>query len=140
MNCAAVEVQGGQDNLDFLPDMFIANLQGFRSCKTNKRFNTRFPRPGRYTLNATQLFFPLMLPSECDNTTIPVSQAVAGSPSNNSVLQEGVSIEDALNIVYLSSWAEEIRSRYIILRCSKPFGFISPRVLLPIVIRIGMAG
>ncbi|KAF2403008.1 hypothetical protein EJ06DRAFT_472815, partial [Trichodelitschia bisporula] len=48
MNCASVSITGGQDKMDSLPSMFVANLANINTCKTTEQFNTNFPNPGNY--------------------------------------------------------------------------------------------
>jgi hypothetical protein len=62
MNCAAVSFTRGQNQLDSLPTMFVANLANITQCKTTENFNTNFPNPGKYVQTESPLNFPLKGP------------------------------------------------------------------------------
>jgi len=65
MNCAAVSFSGGQNQLDSLPTMFVANLN-ITQCSTTEDFNTNFPNPGKYVQIESPLNFPLKAPVGCE--------------------------------------------------------------------------
>ncbi|KAF1811472.1 hypothetical protein P152DRAFT_380896, partial [Eremomyces bilateralis CBS 781.70] len=49
MNCAAVTITGGQDKLNELPLLFVANIGEISgSCGTTQSVNVDFPNPGKY--------------------------------------------------------------------------------------------
>lgn len=62
MNCAAVSFTGGQDQLDTLPTMFVANLVSINQCRTTENFNTDFLNPGKYVQEEEPLNHPLKPP------------------------------------------------------------------------------
>lgn len=65
MNCARVSISGGQDKLDSLPTMFVANLASINSCKTTEQTNLQFPDPGKNLITASPLNYPAQAPVGC---------------------------------------------------------------------------
>jgi hypothetical protein len=61
MSCAAVTFAGGQDKLDELPSMFVANIQTVQ-CKTTEHTNTDFPDPGLFVERETPPNYPFKPP------------------------------------------------------------------------------
>jgi hypothetical protein len=62
MNCTVVSFSDGQDQLDALPSMFVANLAGITQCNTTERYNTEFPSAGEYVQEDLPLKFSSQLP------------------------------------------------------------------------------
>jgi hypothetical protein len=62
-NCAKVKISGGQNQLDSLPPLFVANLASINQCATSEGFNTDFPNPGKYVEKAATLNYPLKAPT-----------------------------------------------------------------------------
>ena len=96
MNCAAVQITDGADDdgaLSSLPEMFVANLVGLTTCKTNEREHVQFPNPGTAVetraLIGDPLEWPIRAPSgNCGPAgpapTAPATAAPAPSSSTSS--------------------------------------------------------
>jgi hypothetical protein len=59
MNCAGVSFTGGRDEIETLPNMFVANLDSINKCQTTEDTNADFPSPGNYVQEETLLNYPL---------------------------------------------------------------------------------
>jgi hypothetical protein len=89
MNCAAVSFTGGQNQINTLPNMFVANLASINSCMTTEFNNTDFPNPGKYVQTETPLNYPLNAPIGCgvssESNVLQTSTTSALSPSYSGV-------------------------------------------------------
>lgn len=60
MNCAKVNVSGGQNQLSQLPNMLVANVGN--GCSSTENFNIDFPDPGKYVQKESSMNFPTKTP------------------------------------------------------------------------------
>jgi hypothetical protein len=105
MNCAAVSVTGGQNQISALPTMFVANLASINQCQTTEDYNIDFPAPGRYVQKETPLNYPLKAPvgSGCEVmlgsgsvTSTRIQTSAAPEYSSSSVSSTPTSTQTAL--------------------------------------------
>lgn len=88
MNCAAVSFTGGQNKVNALPNMFVANLDSINQCQTTENFNTDFPNPGQYVQMESPLNYPLKAPvgSGCGVSSVSNTTQSSAAPYQNSSL------------------------------------------------------
>lgn len=84
MNCAKVSISGGQNQLNSLPAMQVANLASINQCGTTERFNLQFPNPGKYVVNPSTLNYPLMPPTKCGASTSGSTGSTGSTGSGSS--------------------------------------------------------